>query len=212
MLLPEKLPALIAFDWDNTLVDNWAAITHGLNEAFKAYNKPQWSLEQAKASAYRSLRDSFPEWFGADWQAAREIFYAGFAAVHEQTLKIMPSAADLLDYLLIKSQPAAIISNKTNKYLRREVEILGWNKYFRSVVGAGDAPRDKPAPDPMALTRRQAGINVDASVWYIGDMASDLEFAQACGCQPIMVNDQQKFAAPQFDNCLALLAYLKGIG
>ena len=42
-------PAAIVWDWDNTLVDGWAAIAAGLNAAFAAFGLPGWTVEEVKA-------------------------------------------------------------------------------------------------------------------------------------------------------------------
>jgi phosphoglycolate phosphatase len=208
MQLPTKLPAIMVFDWDNTLVDNWPAITHALNAAFKAYGLPEWSLQRAKFDAHRSLRDSFPEWFGAEWEKAREIFYAAFEAVHLQTLTIMPGAAELLAWLQEKNQPMAIISNKSSKNLQREVDALQWRHYFSCVIGAGDAAKDKPNADPMDLLRSKLNLRPDADIWYIGDLASDIKFALVSKVFPIIINQERQFNALQFAHCSIFQARL----
>ena len=60
----------------------WAAIAAGLNAAFRAFGLPEWSLAEVKGRVRRSLRESFPEIFGPDWETAREIFYAEVRARH----------------------------------------------------------------------------------------------------------------------------------
>ena len=79
-------PAAIVWDWDNTLVDGWAAIAAGLNAAFAAFGLPRWTVEEVRARVRRSLRESFPEMFGAEWERARDIFYAEVRARHLRVL------------------------------------------------------------------------------------------------------------------------------
>ncbi len=86
-------PRAILFDWDNTLVDGWAAIEAGLNAAFREFGLPLWDRTQVLANVRRALRESFPELFGADWERARDIFYAEVRACHLQVLQPMPGAA-----------------------------------------------------------------------------------------------------------------------
>ena len=57
-------PRAILFDWDNTLVDNWLAISEALNATLVAMGHPTWSLTETKARVRNSLRDSFPAMFG----------------------------------------------------------------------------------------------------------------------------------------------------
>src|SRR5262249_27650124 len=58
------VPRAILFDWDNTLVDNWAVINDSMNAVFSAFGMPQWTLAETKARTRASLRDSFPRMFG----------------------------------------------------------------------------------------------------------------------------------------------------
>ena len=92
----DTLPRAIVWDWDNTLADGWPAIMAGLNAAFSAFGLPQWTLEEVRANVRKSLRDSFPAIFGAEWTRARDIFYAEVRARHLVVLEPMPGAGALL--------------------------------------------------------------------------------------------------------------------
>ena len=74
-------PQAVLFDWDNTLVDGWAAIEAGLNAAFGTFGLPLWDRSQVLANVRRSLKESFPEIFGAEWEKAREIFVGSVRCV-----------------------------------------------------------------------------------------------------------------------------------
>ncbi len=54
-----------------------------------------------------------------------------------------------------------------------------------SPVGARDAKRDKPAPDPIFLALDGTGIAPDHSVWMVGDTPGDLKCAHAAGVLPV---------------------------
>jgi phosphoglycolate phosphatase len=42
-------PAVLLYDWNNTLVDGWAPITAALNAAFTVFEMPRWAAEDARA-------------------------------------------------------------------------------------------------------------------------------------------------------------------
>ncbi|MBM3590884.1 MAG: hypothetical protein FJX30_05915, partial [Alphaproteobacteria bacterium] len=65
-------PDTIIFDWDNTLVDTWPLIQIAINKTMKQMNKDPWSLEKVRDTVHKSMRESFPEIFGNDWQKAGE--------------------------------------------------------------------------------------------------------------------------------------------
>ena len=180
-------PGLLLYDWDNTLVDGWAGITAALNTAFDAFGLPHWSIQDTRERARVSMRESFPKLFGADWKRARDTFLAALEQQHLQHVRPMEGAADLLE--AGRGWVQGVVSNKTGRFLRAEISHLGWDKHFRTVVGAGDAHADKPDPAPILLALRSLGAIPSLSVWYLGDTASDMQAARAAGVTGVLVGD-----------------------
>ena len=83
-------PKAIIFDWDNTLVDTWPVIHEALNKTFAQMGHKPWTIDMVKQKVARSMRDSFPDVFGKDWQEATEICQQSFRAIHLQRLKALP--------------------------------------------------------------------------------------------------------------------------
>ena len=191
MTVPKALPypAAILWDWDNTLVDGWAAIAAGLNAAFTAFGLPLWTLEEVRARVRRSLRESFPEIFGAEWERARDIFYAEVRARHLAVLAPMPGAAAALRAVAAAGLPQGVVSNKQGPLLRAEAAHLGWAGLFRALVGAGDATADKPDPAPFRLVLDACGVKAGPEVWYVGDTALDMQAARMAGCTAVLLGD-----------------------
>ena len=150
---PGERPTALLYDWDNTLVDGWAAVTAALNAVFAAFAMPAWTAEDTRSRARLSLRESFPTMFGADWERARDLFYATFRDQHLDHLRPMQGAAEAL--VAGAAWPQGVVSNKAGNFLRAEVAHLGWATHFRAVVGAGDAAADKPDPAPIHLALQQ---------------------------------------------------------
>lgn len=192
MTMPDRVvlapPRAILFDWDNTLVDNWATITEAFNTTLVAMGHSPWTVEETRARVRASLRDSFPKLFGERWEEARRIYIDTFASRHLQTLKPLEEAELMLRELARRSLWLGVVSNKTGIFLRKELEHLGWVKYFGSVVGAGDAAKDKPEPDPVYLALAGSGVPAGPEVWFVGDTEMDMACAYASGCVPILLN------------------------
>jgi phosphoglycolate phosphatase len=182
-------PRSILWDWDNTLVDGWLAIAAGLNAAFAAHGLPAWTLDEVKARVRRSLRESFPEIFGAAWEAARDVFYTAVRAHHLQVLQPMPGAIEAVLAVATAGIPQGVISNKQGPLLRAEAAHLGWDGHFRILLGAGDAVADKPDPAPFRLALPALGEAAGPAVWYIGDTALDMQAARAAGCTAVLLGD-----------------------
>ena len=212
-------PKALIFDWDNTLVDTWPLIHAALHETFTAMGHTPWTLEETKIRVRLSMRESFPVLFGDRWTAARDIFYAAYERLHLASLVAREGAGEALSGLKKAGFYLAIVSNKTGRYLRAEALHLGWDGYFGQLIGAGDAARDKPAPDPVALALEGSGVSAGEEVWMIGDSGVDMEIAHAAGLVPVLLRGGAP-AAGEFDafpprlhvaDCRALLATVKGL-
>lgn len=184
---PAERPAVLLFDWDNTLVDGWIGITAALNAAFDAFDKPRWTVQETKSRVRVALRESFPVMFGDAWEQARDIFYQAFRSDHLDHVTPMPGAAEALEAGSL--WPRGVVSNKAGRYLRAEVLHLGWSAHFGTVIGAGDAAADKPSPAPILMALEQLGIQPSTGVWYLGDTALDMQAARAAGVTAVLVGD-----------------------
>ena len=188
-MTPPRAPKAIIFDWDNTLVDSFPAIHGALVATLIAMGHAPWSYEETRARARRSLRDSFPELFGARWEEARDHFYRHFADHHMRDLRPITGSQALLEALAGAGCPMGIVSNKMGSYLRAEIEALGWSRYFLRAVGAQDAASDKPHPECVALVLAAAGLAAAPDIWLVGDTALDMECAHAAGVTAVLVGD-----------------------
>jgi phosphoglycolate phosphatase len=181
-----KTPRAVLFDWDNTLVNTWPTIIECYRDTFAALGVPAWSPEEVRARAHGSLRDVFPGLFGERAAEAERVFYETFHRIHLERLEPLPGAADLLARCRDAGCYVAVVSNKVGDNLRAELAHLGWGRWILRAVGAKDALRDKPAPDPIFMALDGTGIAPDESVWMVGDTPADLKCAHAAGVFPVL--------------------------
>jgi len=181
-------PTCVLWDWDNTLVDGWAAIEHGLNVTFRAFGMPEWDRATVLARVRGSLRDTFPGMFGAEWERARDVFYAAVRSCHLEVLNPMPGAAAAIA-AAGRIGRQGVISNKQGPLLRAEAAHLGWDRHFGALIGAGDAAADKPDPAPFRMALGALGAEAGPAVWYVGDTALDMQAARAAGCTAVLLGD-----------------------
>ncbi|MGH6940844.1 HAD family hydrolase [Hypericibacter sp.] len=182
-----RLPRAVLWDWDNTLVDSWGVIADALNTTLVAMGQEPWTLAQIRERVKASLRDSFPAMFGTRWQEAEKIFYARFQSHHLDLLAALPGAEALLAALSARGVYQGVVSNKRGPFLRQEAEQLDWNRFFGRVVGAGDAARDKPAPEPVLMALEGSPVAPGPEVWFVGDTDLDMICARDSGCTPLLV-------------------------
>jgi len=187
MQLPK--PTAIVFDWDNTLVNTWPIIYQAMVETFVQMGVVPWTLEETKQKVGKSLRDHFPALFGDKWEVAGKIYGDTYRANNLANMEGLPQAAQMLELLATTKLYRAVVSNKQGPTLRQEAAHIGWDKYFNKLVGALDAPRDKPYPDPLYLALEGSGIEAGPHVWFIGDTMTDVDCALNSGCTPIFYGD-----------------------
>ncbi len=211
-----RVPRAILFDWDNTLVDSWGCIQESYNRTFRHFRMSEWSLEETKANVARSLRDTFPQMFGENWQEAKGVFYRTFEEIHVSRLRPLLGAGEMLADLHAQGVYLAVVSNKRGAFLRKEADILGWSGYFGALVGASDAATDKPSSAPVHLALRSAPVSAGPEVWFVGDAGVDLECAVNSGCIPVLIRPEPpqpgEFAShpPQYylERCQSLTALM----
>ena len=183
-------PRAILFDWDNTLVDTWPTILDALNTTFTAYGLPHWTMAEARLRVRQSLRDSFPQLFGEQWQEAGDVFYRRYGEIHVEKLQALSGAGEMLQALSGTDIHLAVVSNKKGEFLRLESEHLGWDSYFGAMIGAMDAEKDKPATEPVDMALSGSGIERGPDVWFVGDADIDLECAHNASLTPVLVRKQ----------------------
>ena len=189
MILKKTIsPDAIFFDWDNTLIDNWTAIHLAYNKTLKQMGFKEQSFNKTLKESKYSLRDAFPKTFKSNWKKAKTIFYKEFKNIHLKNLKPKQGSELLLSIIKKKKILVGIISNKDGKLLRKEVGYLKWtNKYFKIIIGANDALKDKPSDYPFKLALSKIGKKPSKKIWYVGDSDIDIQFAKKCGCYSIFL-------------------------
>lgn len=181
-------PRAVVFDWDDTIVDNWLSAFKALNTTLVHMGAEAWSEDEARRRSGPSARDLFTGLFGEDrWQEADKVYYDTFYAIALDNVRLLDNAEDFLGLLAANEIFMGVVSNKRGPLLRHEVENLGFDKYFRKIIGAGDAPADKPDPAPLLLALEDTGIQPGPDVWYIGDSHTDMMCALRAGCTPILI-------------------------
>lgn len=184
MSLPK--PHAVIFDWDNTLVNTWPIIHAALNATFAEMGKPAWTFDMTKARVRKSMRDSFPEIFGENWEAAGAFYQGQYRKNHLTNLEALPQAEALLKAVADAGLYCVVVSNKKGGNLRQEVDHLGWEAYFSKVIGSDDAKKDKPYAEPVQLAFAGCEHLIGANAWFVGDSDIDLECAQNTGCTAIL--------------------------
>lgn len=182
-----KKPKAIIFDWDNTLVDTWPLIQYSIDETMQHMGKEPWGLEKVRDNVHKSMRESFPEIFGKNWEEAGEVYKNTYRSIHLNKLRFLENSLNLIKKIHEKEILQFVISNKIGLTLRKETKQLEVDNFFFAVVGAHDANADKPSKDPveLAILGSDLKLGVD-EIWFVGDTIADVECGYNSGCTPIV--------------------------
>ncbi len=183
-------PKAILFDWDNTLVNNWEPIFFAYKKTLQALGLKKQSKEETLKNAKYSLRETFPRIFKNDWKKAKKVFYSEFKKIHLKKIKPIPNALKILKKIKEKKIKCGVISNKDGNLLRKEINKLEWKKYFKVIVGANEAKKDKPSKYPLVLALNKFSLKSNKNIWYVGDNDIDIEFAKKNNCLSIFIENK----------------------
>ena len=183
-------PKAILFDWDNTLVNNWEPIFFAYKKTLEALGLKKQSKEETLKNAKYSLRETFPRIFKNDWKKAKKVFYSEFKKIHLKKIKPIPNALKILKKIKEKKIKCGVISNKDGNLLRKEINKLEWKKYFKVIVGANEAKKDKPSKYPLVLALNKFSLKSNKNIWYVGDNDIDIEFAKKNNCLSIFIENK----------------------
>ena len=203
---------VILWDWDGTLVDSFPTIHEAHNLTRQAFGLTPWTLRETKENVARSARDVFPEMFGEHAAQAEKIFYESYAELAPQNVAMKSGREDFLQATQAAGFKHLLISNKRGDILRRECDGLGWTPFFAAIVGAGDAPEDKPSAAPVTMAYAQAGLRQKQSHCYVGDAPIDAHMASAASITSILLLDEshnREFLMPHCDNVMTFNTFCR---
>ena len=215
MTVRYPFPKAILFDWDNTLMDTTPVLYKAFCVLREHYHLPEYSMEEYQKRTGLSLRETFPDMFGDNWEDAKKVYLDAYREHHLSMLTPFEKAKEVVIAAYEKIGKIGIVSNKTGSILRDEINYLGWGDYFFSVVGAGDAERDKPAVEPVLKALEGTGIvykdgTLSEPVWFVGDGDADMACAVVSGCLRVRMASGNKDGPDVLTvkNCEELLSVL----
>ena len=181
-------PDAVIFDWDDTIVDTWQVVRSAINATLEHFGHAAWSEDEARKRIGPPARVLFSGLFGEDkWQEADAIYIAAYKANISAHIRIHDGAHETLDCLKAAGIPMAVVSTKRGPLLREEAAQLGLDGYFARLVGAGDAPADKPQAQAVQFALEPIKISASKSVIFIGDSVTDMITAENARCTSVLI-------------------------
>jgi HAD superfamily hydrolase (TIGR01509 family) len=99
----------------------------------------------------------------------------------EHGVEAMVGARELLHELVLRGTPIGLVSNSPLRFVRRSLEIVGFEDRFDVVVSAHEVGAPKPAPDPYLEACRRLGVEAGPGVVALEDSPTGVAAARAAG-------------------------------
>lgn len=174
---------LLIFDLDGTLADTRADLTTGINLMRARYSLPPLAAETVAGfigDGIRKLVERALQGADADPDEALDLYRRMYEEHMLDETALYPGVADGLRRLSEAGHLLAVLSNKPGDPSRIILDHLGAAPLFIRILGGGDLPNLKPAPDGILLLMDESGTG-KGQTWMIGDHHTDLEAARQAG-------------------------------
>lgn len=180
----------VAFDLDGTLIDTLDIYCRVLNIALERLGlqpaAKEVIVDAAKEGEFAWNR-VLPRGLGAHAeelvQGAREIIEDLYKdALHEEA-ELIPGTSEILKKISGMGLKMALVTSTPMRYLMIKLDPLrraGVDGLFHLFITSDDAPKKKPAPDPLIVCARKLGVTPGRSV-YVGDSRVDIRAGKAAG-------------------------------
>ena len=178
---------LVIFDFDGTLADTWRDIADAVNATLASAGIPAVDGPSARLGIGEGVLPLLRRHLGPAASVSRvHALYDDFARRYEaQTLRHTALYAGMEDALdALGWAKLAIVSNKPNVYLRRQLQELAIASRFEIALGGDSLPRTKPDPELVRTVVERTGFR-SQRIWVVGDSGIDIELGRAAGASTI---------------------------
>ncbi len=185
------LPAAVVFDNDGLLLDTesvWTRAEQDLFERRGAEFTPADKRELVGTSA-EIAGAVLERRLGEPGRAAAliEELNALVVAELEHGVEAMIGARELLGALRRRGTPIGLVSNSPLVFVRRSLQLAGFEEHFDVVLSAHEVAAPKPAPDPYLEACRRLGVEPGPAVVALEDSPTGVAAARAAGLTVIGV-------------------------
>ena len=186
-----SLPDAVVFDNDGLLLDTESVWTRAEEDLFERRGlefTPADKLELVGTSA--EIAGGILERRLGEPGRAEELLEelnALVVAELEHGVEAMVGARELLERLREQGVPIGLVSNSPLRFVKRSIEIVGFEGHFDVVLSAHEVPAPKPAPDPYLEACRRLGVEPGPSVVALEDSPTGVAAARAAGLTVIGV-------------------------
>lgn len=212
-LLAGRLPRLVMFDLDGTLVDSVPDLAAAVDAMLLSLGRSPAGSEQvrnwvgngARVLVRRALAGDLQHEgvAEADAEQALEVFLAAYANSHGLSA-IYPGVRETLKWLKQQGIEMALITNKPERFVGPLLDDLRIGRYFRWIIGGDTLPQQKPDPTALLHVLKMAGVSPGEAL-FVGDSRSDVLAAKAAGVACIAMSYGYNHGRPIAEESPALV-------
>jgi HAD superfamily hydrolase (TIGR01509 family) len=185
------LPDAVVFDNDGLLLDTESVWTRAEEDLFERRGTEFTPADKRVlvGTSAEIAGGVLEERLGEPGRAAEliEELNALVVAELEHGVEAMIGARELLERLRERGTPIGLVSNSPLRFVRRSIEIVGFEGHFDVVLSAHEVAAPKPAPDPYLEACRRLGVEPGPSVVALEDSPTGVAAAKAAGLTVIGV-------------------------
>jgi HAD superfamily hydrolase (TIGR01509 family) len=178
-------PAAVVFDNDGLLLDTESVWTRAEQDLFEqrgteftpADKRELVGTSAAIAGGILEKRLGEP---GRAEELIEELNVLVVAEL-ERGVEAMIGARELLERLRERGTPMALVSNSPLRFVRRSIELAGFQHHLDVVVSAHEVAAPKPAPDPYLEACQRLGVEPGPEVVALEDSPTGVAAARAAG-------------------------------
>ncbi|AZD04838.1 MULTISPECIES: phosphoglycolate phosphatase [Pseudomonas] len=212
-LFPGRLPRLVMFDLDGTLVDSVPDLAAAVDDMLLKLGRPpagieavrEWVGNGVQMLVRRALANDIAAQGVDDVEAERglELFNNAYEDGHELTV-VYPGVRDTLKWLHKQGVEMALITNKPERFVAPLLDQMKIGRYFRWIIGGDTLPQKKPDPAALFFVMKMASIPASQSL-FVGDSRSDVQAAKAAGVKCVALSYGYNHGRPIAEEMPALV-------
>lgn len=170
----------VAFDLDGTLIDSIDAIAEAFNYMFNELGYPIMTVQEVLRKTSVSLIDFVKSHLRPEHsELGIKVFRDYYDTIFLDKTSMIPGALETL-IKLNGSLKQGIVSNKRGRYARILANHLGFAHKMKTILGAEDGFKAKPAADMFLEFIRSVSAKAENTI-YVGDAPIDIQGAKAAG-------------------------------
>ena len=181
---------LVIFDWDGTLLNSLAKISHCMQLAAVDAGLEPCSEPDIRSIIGLGLPEAlatlYPHAPQAPLDLLRERYSHHFLIEDQRPCEFYSGVQDTLDTLKSGGHHIAVATGKSRKGLERVLGNLGWENYFHATRCA-DETMSKPNPLMLSELLSELDFAVEDAV-MVGDTEFDLAMAASLGMRRVGVS------------------------